>query len=80
MFYFSLGVASTLAQQHTIKDDSGREIKVWKPIDYTSRTKTDVEKGYRKVEGECLGLLQGILEKKMYLYRMRFTVVLTTNL
>ena len=68
-------VASTLAQQHAVCNESGEEEKVWRPVDYTSRTKTAAEKGYGKVEGESLGLLHGILENKMYLYGTRFTVV-----
>ena len=51
------------------------ETEVWKPVIYTCRTMTEVEKGYRKVEGESLGLLHGILENKMYLYGTRFTVI-----
>ena len=65
-----VGVASTLAQQHSVNNE-----KVWRPVDYTSRTKTAAEKGYGKVEGESLGLVHGILENKMYLYGTRFTVV-----
>ena len=71
-----VGMASTLAQQHAILNESGEEEKVWCPVDYTSRTKTAAERGYGKVEGESLGLLHGILENKMYLYGTRFTVVM----
>ena len=44
-------VTSSLTQQYSIKDDSGMETQVWKPLDYTSRTETDAEKGYGKVKG-----------------------------
>ena len=63
-------LASTLEQQHSVNNE-----KVWRPVDYTSRTKTAAEKGYGKVEGESLGLVHGILENKMYLYGTKFTVV-----
>ena len=65
-----VGVASTLAQLHVVNNE-----KVWRPVDYTSRTKTTAEKGYGKVEGESLGLVHGILENRMYLYGTKFTVV-----
>ena len=58
-----VGVASTLAQQHSVNNE-----KVWRPVDYMSHTKTAAEKGYGKVEGESLSLVHGILENKMYLY------------
>ena len=70
-----VGVASTLAQQHTVNNECGEAEKVWRPVDYTICTKTAAEKGYGKVEGESLGLVHGILENKMYLYGTRFTVV-----
>ena len=70
-----VGVASTLAQQHAVRNESGEVEKIWRPVDYTSRTKTVAERGYGKVEGESLGLLHGILENKMYLYGTKFTVV-----
>ena len=56
-----VGVASTLAQQHSIVNECGEEANVWHSVDYTSRTKTEAEKGYGKVEGESLGLLHGPL-------------------
>ena len=67
-------MASTLAQ-HTVSNECGEAEKIWWPVNYTRRTKIAVEKGYGKVEGESLGLLHGTLENKMYLYGMRFTVV-----
>ena len=56
-----VGVPSTLSKQHTIKDDRGMDIQVWKLVDYTIRTKTDTKKGYGKAEGESLGLLHSTL-------------------
>ena len=69
-----VGVALTLAQQNMIVNRSGEKEKVWWLVDYTSRTKTKAEEGYRKV-GESLELLYEILENKMYLYGTRFTIV-----
>ena len=43
-----VGVASTLAQEYTIVDEDGLEMRVWRPLDYTSRTKTETGKGYGK--------------------------------
>ena len=33
-------------------DDNGALAKLWKPVDNMSRTKTEAEKGYKKVEQE----------------------------
>ena len=49
--------------------------KVWLPVTYSSKTKTAANKGYRKVEEGFLGILQGILEHRIYLYGTRFMLV-----
>ena len=40
-----LGVTLTLAQENIVLDEKEEHIKVWKPVDYTSRTKSEAEKG-----------------------------------
>ena len=66
------GVAATVAQEYKV---DGVDHMVWRPVNYTSRAKTEVEMAYGKVDGESLGVLSGILSNKMYLYGTRFTVV-----
>ena len=66
------GVAATVAQEYKV---DGVDHMVWRPVNYTSRAKTEAEMAYGKVDGESLGVLSGILSNKMYLYGTRFTVV-----
>ena len=73
-------MASTLAQEHIVVDETGAEMEVWRPVDYTSRTKTEAEKGYGKVDRESLGLLHRILENKMYSYGTKFKEVVDHKL
>ena len=68
------GVAATLAQAHDHPDKDLRE-KVWRPVNYTARSKTKAEKKYSKVEGESLGLLTGVKANKMYLAGTEFEVI-----
>ena len=63
-----VGFASALVEEHTIVIEDGVEIKVWRPMSYTSCNKTEAEKGYGEIYGESLCLLHRILENKMYLY------------
>ena len=70
-----VGIASILVQQDIIMTDGGKEKKVWLPVTYSSKTKTAANKGYRKVEEGSLGILQGILEHRIYLYGARFMLV-----
>ena len=63
-----VGLASALVEEHTMVIEDGVEIKVWRPMGYTSCTKTEAEKGYGKVDGKSLSLLHGILENELYLY------------
>ena len=44
-----VGVSSTVAQEHTIVGEDGVELKVGKPVYYTSHTKTEADKIYGKV-------------------------------
>ena len=48
---------------------------VWRPVNHTSRAKTQAEMNYGKVDGESLGVLSGIKSNKMYLYGKPFQVV-----
>ena len=59
------GVAATLAQEdHSVQVGGER---CFRPVNYTSRALTEMEKRYTKVEGESLGVLFGILSNRMYL-------------
>ena len=66
------GVAATVAQEYKM---DGVDHTVWRPVNYTSRAKTEADMDYGKVDGERLGVLSGMLANKMYLYGTRFTVV-----
>jgi len=66
------GVAATVAQEYPVK---GVDHPVWKPVTYTSCTKTKAEMNYGKVDREFLAVLSGIHSNKMYLYGTKFTVV-----
>ena len=65
------GVAATVAQNH---GQLGAQDS-WRPVHYSSRSLTETEAGYSKVDGESLGVLSGILNNKMYLYGTRFQVI-----
>ena len=42
---------------------------------YTSRAMTPTEQGYSKVEGELVGVLNGVRTNNRYLYGTQFKVV-----
>ena len=46
------GVAATVAQEYKM---DGVDHTVWRPVNYTSRAKTEAEMDYEKVDGESLG-------------------------
>ena len=60
------GVAATVAQCYKVE---GMDHEVWHPVSQNSRSKTTSERNYGKVDGESLGVVNGILSKRMYLYR-----------
>ena len=64
------GVAATVAQKHKVRGQD-----CWRPVNYTSRAKSEAEKNYGKVDGESLGVLSGIMANRMYLYGTKFEVV-----
>ena len=64
------GVAGTLAQAHPHPDMKGNI--VWRPVNYTARSKEKPEKTYSKVEGESLAVLSNIKANKMYLLGTKF--------
>ena len=66
------GVAATVAQLHAVR---GSEEEVWRPVEHSSRALTKTEQGYSKVEGESLGILNGVKKHKKYLYGTQFEVV-----
>ena len=49
-----IGVASTLAQEQTMIGEDSMDMKEWRPLDYTSHTKTDADKGYEKLTEKLL--------------------------
>jgi hypothetical protein len=50
-----------LSKLSTSLQVDGVDHKVWRPVNYTSRAKTEAEMAYGKVDGESLGVLSGIL-------------------
>ena len=50
--------------------------EVWCPVRHNSRSKTNSERNYGKVDGESLGVVNMILSKQMYLYGAQFEVML----
>ena len=47
----------------------GVDHRVWRPVTYTGRAKTEAELQQGKVDWESLGVQTGILSNKMYLDR-----------
>ena len=66
------GVAATVAQCYKVED---MDHEVWHPVSHNSRSKTKSERNYGKVDGKSLGVVNGILSNRMYLYGTQFEVV-----
>ena len=48
---------------------------MWHPVSHNSRSKTNSERNNGKVDGESLGVVNGILSNRMYLYGTQFEVM-----
>ena len=46
-----------------------------KPIEFTSRSLTDAEKGYSQLDREAVAILFGVKKFNQFLYRRHFTLV-----
>ena len=65
------GLVATVAQHYKVE---GMDHEVWCPVSHNSRSKTNSERNYGKVDGENLGVVNGILSNRMYTYGTQFEV------
>ena len=73
----SQGVTATAAQLHAAQ---GSQEEAWMPVEHSGRAQTKTEQAYPKVEGESLGIINGVKKHKKYLYGTQFEVLVDHEL
>ena len=56
------------------------QLKAWMPVEHSGRAQTKTEQAYSKVEGESLGIINGVKKHKKYLYGTQFEVLIDHEL
>ena len=56
------------------------QLKAWMPVEHSGRAQTKTEQAYSKVEGESLGIINGVKKHKKYLYGTQFEVLVDHEL